>query len=154
MGCFFCFNCLYDVPFISPRQPYRILHAPSKVFLSLTPVSQPPHRAGFSLCLCSSAKFVCCLSLCKCVSAPLPFVHTAIFSFPVIHSTPTQATVLPLRRPLSFLKRNGQSSSHPHLTSFREDSTLDMPVTHLCRHWFIPPVRLRCDVIHSMERDR
>ena len=69
-GLLLLFQTVYStVPFYFslPTIP-RPAPPPFKVFLSLiTAVSQPPHGTGFPLCLCSSAQFVCCLSLCKCV---------------------------------------------------------------------------------------
>ena len=66
------FTCLF--PSMPPRRPCTSL---SKVFLSLTAVSQPPPRNWVPpSCLRSSAQFVCCLSLCKCVLALFPLAHT------------------------------------------------------------------------------
>jgi len=39
----------------------------------------------------------------------------------------------------------------PHLTSFREDDTLDTPMARLCRHLFIPPVQLRHSMVRFLE---
>lgn len=119
----------------------------SKNLLSLiTTVSRSPHGTGFPLCLCSSAQFVCCLSLCKCVSTLFPFFahhdpphYLRVISRPFKHLLRLSG--------LLFHERNGQSVS-------QEGSTLDTSMAHVFRHWFIPLVRLRCNAARFTERSK
>jgi len=65
-----------SVPFhFSSATPPNPALSLSKVFHSLATVSQSFHGTRFPSCLCSSAQFVCRLSLCKCVLALFPFAH-------------------------------------------------------------------------------
>jgi len=152
MGCFLCFSCLHVcsrscLP-VDPVPPFPKFSFPSQQCLN------HPTELGSPSCLRSSAQFVCCLSLCKCVLALFPLAHTPRNSPLICNSLP--CTLSSIRSAFlsdfSFLERNGRSFLHP--TIFREEGTLDMPIIRPHKHYLYTrgTVAMKCDPLQGPGR--
>ena len=116
----------------NPVLPFQSFPFPRNS-VSIIPRNQVPS------CLCSSAQFVCRLSLCKCVYWLSFLLHITIPVLSVVHSTHIQTPALP-RSCLS----SGMDNPPPSY-SFSRGQRLRH--ARLYKHWFIPPVRLQSNAI-------
>jgi len=145
---FFASTFRASVPFHFSIQLSPVLRLPFQKFFPLSQRLDHPTELGFP------RVFAHLPNLCVVCHS----VNVYRFSFHFLH---TATAILPFVCD-SFHDHSSICSAPPD-TCFTggidnppspEDSTLDMAMAHLFRHWFIPLVQLRCNAIRFTERNR
>ena len=145
---FVCFhNFTRPFPFNPPRRPHPSALRSKPFFPFITTVSQSSHGTWppplVSLLICPVC--VVCHFVNVYPTPPFFFAHHDFFTPLICGSVRCPFDHVPI--PLSdTCFASVKVDPSPTLRAFQEDSTLDIPMFHLCRHWFIYH-RYDCDAM-------